>query len=240
MIIRYLILLAPVLACGPLLEAEAILPPATYSIGVQSLASGGSFDYSSPGSYVTGGASADVSIGPAPALTANVVNNGAAYANMTYYFTVLGAPDGTIIPLDISVASLVATETNGSSSQTGIGVSVTDEGSVSEYVGDNQSWSGMLNIDYDEGDGEGSIYLTVSAGVSQLTGTAYGFADPVISVDPAAVNAGEYSVELSEGVGNTNPTVPEPATFVMVGIALGGLFLLRRRGVKCPMLPTMM
>ena len=229
MIIKYLILLAPVLACGPRLQAAAILPPATYSLGVQSLASDGSFNYAAPGDYETGGASADLSIDPSPALTANVQDNGAAFANMTYYFTVTGAPVDTIVPLDISVASLVATETNGSSSQTGIVVSAQDEGSVSQYVSNNQSWSGMLYLNYDEGDGYGTVYLTVSAGVSALTGTAYGFADPVISVDPSAPNAGEYSVDLSEGVGNTNPTAPEPATFAMAGMALAGVFLLRRR-----------
>jgi hypothetical protein len=226
-LIKHLIFATAALASSVRVGATAVtVPPATYNAGVQSLASGGTFAYTAAGSYATGGASASIFVGPNPSVTADVGGNGAAYANMTYYFTVLGAPAGTIIPMDITVASLVATETNNASSQTGITVSAPDEGSASQYVQNNQTWSGILHQNYVVGDGYGELYLTVSAGVSQLTGTAYGYADPIISIDPSFLNTSGYTVSVSQGVGNSQASTPEPSTLALFG---GGFIALLYR-----------
>ncbi len=68
-----------------------------------------------------------------------------------------------------------------------------------------------------------AIYLQTAV---QTAGTAT--IDPVISIDSAYQNAGEFSVALSPGVGNTSP-VPAPATLTLLLSGLSGLGLLARR-----------
>ncbi len=68
-----------------------------------------------------------------------------------------------------------------------------------------------------------SIYLQTAV---QNSGTSS--IDPVISIDPAYQDAGEFSVALSPGVGNTSP-VPLPATAWLLLSALGGLGIAGRR-----------
>ena len=61
---------------------------------------------------------------------------------------------------------------------------------------------------------------------------ASAYADPYFSVDASTPNAGLYSFLFSDGVGNSLPSAPSPASGVG-GLSLGFLALLRLATKRC-------
>jgi hypothetical protein len=89
------------------------------------------------------------------------------------------------------------------------------------------SFSGGLSLTVASGATE-EIVLGVGADVSATPGGhAFASLDPSIFVDPHFSDAGEYSIELSPGVGNGLPVagVPEPTVWTMLLIVFAGLGL---------------
>jgi hypothetical protein len=79
---------------------------------------------------------------------------------------------------------------------------------------------------------DASIELTGSSG-SPFVGGVY--VDPVFTIDPAflAQNPG-YSLEFSEGIGDSPDSAPEPATWAMMLAGFGGLGATMRRKRPTP------
>jgi hypothetical protein len=198
--------------------------------------------WSAPGNYSLGSASAIVSgsdpiiighdIFPGPALQVSAGDGGSVQAQVSYYFSVAGASFGDIIPLRVfgSLSTTASTLVSASSTaQLGVRTALTTNGIG---VQGNESWSGFLAIDYLGGDQYALSNSIVIAGSASGPSTA--FADPFIEVDPNFANASNYQIIVSQGIGNgpaAASSTPEPASFALVGIALGCVGLLRRKKV---------
>ena len=77
------------------------------------------------------------------------------------------------------------------------------------------------------------IFLLASSGSFDTPGNSFASAqvDPYIYIDPSFANADQYSIEVSAGVGNSPPPVPEPSTLALLGTgALGLVGVARRKG----------
>jgi hypothetical protein len=77
-----------------------------------------------------------------------------------------------------------------------------------------------------------SAVAAVNFSIASPSGTAGAFVDPGFGIDPATLNASDYSFTFSDGIGNQGPSpVPLPASFTLLGLGLGlaGLGAMRRR-----------
>jgi hypothetical protein len=236
---KFVVFFAAALASSSGLYATSVIvPPASYSINLGAGANSNgvccasSAGYTAPGSYSL--ADAATSFSAFPDLTAQASVGGVAGAggDAFYYFDVIGATPGVDVRLLVS-GSLSASAT-GSDANGGASLTVEtfiDLASAGVQTGGVTSWSGTLSVEYDSQypDTSNLVHIEVSAQNGGSDGGASAFADPYIYVDPSDPNAANYSVVVSQGVGNTASNTPEPGTLVLVGVALGGVFLFRRR-----------
>ena len=214
---------------------------------------------SSPGNYTQGHISASVfampnagssmatacSIGPTSPI--NCVTGG--NVSITYYFTVTGGNVGD--PVNVLLDGLL----RGSVSGSGTGVNASESMSATLAVSDNgntlsytlqggcidicswqQQWNGTLAMPMAVGD-IATVTITNDLNMSLVSyplqgqvgsGTAY--ADPYIYVDPNTPNASQYSIVVSQGIGNVplSPT-PEPSSLMLLGSGIAGLAGVLRR-----------
>jgi PEP-CTERM motif-containing protein len=233
---RLLIVMATVLmgTAATMAWGVPILPPATESVLCSS--NNPPQTVTDPSSCMLGGASASVETLPfvhleahssAPAFVASFNT----IATLTYSFEVVGGSVGDRVPLLIA-ASLDTAATPHSFAAalmdvtTSLGSSLTRACTDGSCPGTNfdrtislQAVSGQI----------GSLELTIQAATIFLfDGTASAFADPHIFVDPNFVGAGNYSIVLSENVGNGIRTIPEPTSLALLGVSLLGFAGARR------------
>ena len=161
-----------------------------------------------------------------------------AFVSVNYSFQVAGGNPGDIVPILIST-SLTATASSFSHAY-GFAETVihTGFGDTSKVVCTNNtcgttdtSFFGTFAWNAFSGESGDTIHLEIeaSSGDSPVAESASASADPFIFIDPNFAGAANYSILVSPGVGNALPSVPEPATFAAVGIALIAFAMWRKK-----------
>ena len=198
------------------------------------------------------GAAAHVSLDPAVQLTATSISAGPdsvdASAGALYFFELVG-PSTTLVPIIIDTR--LATAISGyAGSSASISVNTVPSNLVSPTY--NATVTACQNDAVptacigDPAAFDGAIHLTAISNVQGqldlgvLTGAGFGgfasaSADPLIMIDSSFSGAGNFSLVLSDGVGNSLPTVPEPPTWTMMVVGISGLVAMigvRRRRTR--------
>ncbi len=218
-----------------------IIPPATSSAGC-STNTGPSNDggaFSCAQSNLAGYNYGSVTTLPFVSLTAQAasgafVGSFTTVVHLDYSFEVIGGNPGDQVPLLIStnLSSLGSADALGFAS-IAVGTSLSDpslsvcsDGSCSagtEFSGtlSAEALSGSINTV--------SLEIEASAGFGPGDQTASASADPWIFIDPTFAGLADYSIELSDGIGNGLSPVPEPSTWSLLLLAALALLLSRDR-----------
>lgn len=109
--------------------------------------------------------------------------------------------------------------------------------SVNEAPGDCGGQPNSVTVSTKETLDADTIYqveLAATAGAPDplvkysVTGGGKGTVDPHLAIDPATPDAGAYSLAFSAGIGNSPATaVPEPSTWILLGVGFAGAGLWR-------------
>jgi len=195
--------------------------------------------------YGPANATVTLAITPFPSITADLTASNLATANakgtIDYYFKVVG-PANNSIPITISqTGSLSSDFVSGSfvAVAFGFGLGYTGYACVpAPSCGSGDTFTGAApetvaaNVPY-------HIGISLQLGLDPdsyfhgggFTQTATAFVDPIVSFGPHFDSTG-YSLEFSDGVGNSLPATPLPATLPLFVSGLGAIVLLGRRRRK--------
>jgi hypothetical protein len=220
----------------------------------------GSFSDTALQSYseasATGTASTSITMLPSPTITASTsltVTRGVegyvagpdAFANYYYWATVAG-PTNDNVPLDLSyrVFSTISGPYVGSTlAQLGmfsyVPPALYDIPTVLNEENGTESKSGSISYL-----SIANTSFVVGGRVTVETGGYTGYAsitlDPILTIDPSFAEVDpnylkDYYIELSPGVGNALSAVPEPATWAMTLVGIGGIGFAMRRSRRTPL-----
>jgi hypothetical protein len=163
---------------------------------------------------------------------------------LNYSFEVIGGTPGTVVPVDIETTLQAIPTSIGYvfseidvAANTTASFTICNSGGIGCGAGTGETnFTGVLQVDalsdtayvttgpsFNQG-----VHLEVEAG-GALGSSFNGGTDPHLFVDPSFPDAAEYSILLSPNVGNAVPTIPEPGTWVLMGVGFVGLAGLRRR-----------
>jgi hypothetical protein len=191
----------------------------------------------SPGTYSGDDSFVTVDITPFPSISA-VTHFGArdsVTATIIYSFEYdyIGSdtPDGTI-PVSFDVTLDATGSVNGGRGTALFELDGDTQASVAcnyFFTCDPSHFNGTLTFQLTPNTAHQVIISAEADAPGPGNGGSSAFADPIIYLDPTFTNAANYALTLSSGIGNQAP-VPEPASFLMMGVGVAGLvWRLRRR-----------
>jgi len=175
---------------------------------------------------------------------ASATKSAVVNVQLGYYWTVEGGIAGTVVPNLIDVYASVDA-TNGNDHSDSNALATIDIRSLLQEVGPifvnctfgqgvvstcSNSFSQTLRINAVD-DLISSVFLRANASARGAR-SALVFIDPHIYVEPSFLNASQYSIRLSAGIGNSLAgvaAIPEPRTYAMMLAGIGLLGLVSRR-----------
>jgi hypothetical protein len=185
-----------------------------------------------PADCTQGGSHAIIAAEPYVNLFAHAASNGGlagnAFATLTYSFEVTGGTAGDIVPISIETNLFTQASypnyafaeiyTDGSGADAAGAMVCTDNSCPM-----GSAFDGTLNLDSVSGAVRTlTLYIGAEEGFgTQALGDSVARADPFIGVDPIGLNQETYSIEVSPGVANGLPGVPEPASWALMILGFG-------------------
>ncbi|MCP3442050.1 PEP-CTERM sorting domain-containing protein [Bradyrhizobium sp. CCGUVB14] len=176
--------------------------------------------------FVNGSIVASVGLTPSPSISVTGhsdpgISGVYGLLELTYYFTIKGASGA--VPVNIQAAG-------GISNSNWEAVFQVDSTNVSDYVSPhvagmvsgpgNQTFS--INQAYDLQANEVYRVYMLAAGITSWNGGSFSaWVDPTFTIDPSV--ASQYSLQFSDGIGNTISAVPESSTWAMMILGFCGL-----------------
>lgn len=227
------IIVALILAASSINASASSLTPETSSVGITYNQATGSSAYGT--TYVQlGDATASVVLSPDASVQAQIGNGYTQFvtADLDYYFEVVGGNSGDSVPILITtdlLTSGIYPQYGGASFSVWNGTTSVIGRTVCTYSSDCSatSFSGTFSLSATAGT-QYKIHLAATAeGID-----AFASVDPYIFIDPAFVNAANYQIDVSDGVGNAPAATPLPATLPLFATGLGALGLLGWRRKK--------
>jgi hypothetical protein len=221
-------------------NAAAVLPAFTSTASVNTNFPDGTPASTGPFSASLEGGTASVVVSPFVNLQAQVsdaagVGTQDAAASLDYYFEVVGGTPGAIVP--VLVQTNLFAMSSGYPNDASASITVGGFGGVGQTAtaGDapispnSSQFSGTLAISATDGQAT-EVFLSIIAEESYaLGGSASASADPFIFVDPLFADAADYSIVLSDGVGNGLSSTPLPASLPLFACGLGFVGYMTRR-----------
>ena len=176
-----------------------------------------------------------------------LVDEANVFGVLNYSFEVIGGTPGTVVPVDIETTLQAIPTSIGYvfseidvAANTTASFTICNSGGIGCGAGTGETnFTGVLQVDalsdtayvttgssFNQG-----VHLEVEAGGALGASFNGGLvsADPHLFVDPSFPDAADYSIVVSPNVGNAVPTIPEPSTWVLMGVGFVGLAGLRRR-----------
>ena len=242
---------AMLLATGLLASSPAMARPPSYQTTGFAHASAGNSEFLETLGSVSAGqvtaagtshATANSTANQFVSSTASAFGSGvaaASEASVAYYFSVVG-PSGNSVPLKFSGSGSV-TDSGSAASAAFMDIYVND---VPYYFYDPAcaggtcpgSFNYATTISVTSGNGLGSgvgatgrIVLKAST-IASDNGAASAWIDPFVTVDPTFGDANLYSVQFSPGVTQGGAAVPEPDTWSLMMLGVGGVGAVLRTG----------
>ena len=149
---------------------------------------------------------------------------------LTYYFTITGASGA--VPVNIKAAGGILNSDWEAAFQVD---SIDPSDQMSPHVAGLVSGAGVQSFSIDQvyqlqANEVYRVYM-LAAGIS-YAGSFNAWVDPTFTIDPAVAN--QYSLDFSEGIGNSVSAVPEPSTWTMMilGFCGAGFMSYRRKNAK--------
>jgi hypothetical protein len=173
----------------------------------------------------------NVTLSPSPTLSVSGSTNygqSIGVLDVNYAIEIVG-PSTTAVPVFVNASGSVGgTMTgNGNFSSLQSTLAVSGQGVSIDVTTPNAPTPGSFNLNQSYAFQSNTPYYVTMvaegvAGVGLGGGTASFFAtvDPTFTIDPNFANSGQYSIELSSGVGNSVSVTPLPSSFYMMLIAL--------------------